>query len=174
MSRDYKTCLVCGARQRFRFTYRAYRYYRCGACELVSTFPLPDEDMLERHYSQKYADGNYQLLREYANDYISVYRNFVAVLDSRLQECRLRIERSKVLDIGCFTGDFLGLLADRGAEVYGVELQREAVAIANRRFPGRVFRADVCRDALPCDFCSKSHVGFDGDAQRGTERNLRP
>ena len=57
--------------------------------------------------------------------------------------------KPRVLDVGCFTGDLLQLLAERGADVYGLELQREAVSIANERLPGRVFQADVHGTAFP-------------------------
>jgi SAM-dependent methyltransferase len=45
--------------------------------------------------------------------------------------------------VGCFTGDFLELLQYRGADVYGLELQSQAVEIANRKLPGRIFQADL-------------------------------
>lgn len=41
------------------------------------------------------------------------------------------------------------LLQKAGADVYGVELQPEAVAIANEKLPGRIFQADVYGDAFP-------------------------
>jgi cyclopropane fatty-acyl-phospholipid synthase-like methyltransferase len=49
----------------------------------------------------------------------------------------------RVLDVGCFTGELLVLLADRGAAVYGVELQAEAVKLANERLGGRVVQTDI-------------------------------
>jgi SAM-dependent methyltransferase len=48
-----------------------------------------------------------------------------------------------LLDIGCFTGDFLSILNEAGADVYGLELQEEPARIANQRLPGRVFQARV-------------------------------
>jgi SAM-dependent methyltransferase len=55
----------------------------------------------------------------------------------------------KVLDIGCFTGDFLQILHENGADVYGVELQTQAVAIANQKLSGRVIQADVYGNDYP-------------------------
>jgi SAM-dependent methyltransferase len=49
---------------------------------------------------------------------------------------RLRIERGhRVLDIGCGTGVFLRLAADRGAHAFGLDASEELVEIARRRVP---------------------------------------
>ncbi len=52
------------------------------------------------------------------------------------------LQGNSVLDIGCFTGEFLELLQDKGADVFGLELQTEAVDIANQKLPGKVYEAD--------------------------------
>jgi 2-polyprenyl-3-methyl-5-hydroxy-6-metoxy-1,4-benzoquinol methylase len=54
-----------------------------------------------------------------------------------------------VLDVGCFTGEFLQILKTRGADVYGLELQSRAVEIANRKLDGRVFQADIDQANFP-------------------------
>lgn len=45
-----------------------------------------------------------------------------------------------VLDVGCGSGVFLRLAADRGAEVYGIDAAEALIALARRRVP----EADVC------------------------------
>ena len=55
----------------------------------------------------------------------------------------------KVLDVGCFTADFLELAQEKGAIGYGVELQKEAVKIANKKIPGRVIQLDVMSANFP-------------------------
>jgi SAM-dependent methyltransferase len=44
----------------------------------------------------------------------------------------------KLFDVGCFDGGLLDLAARRGWEGWGIELQADAAAEANRRHPGRV------------------------------------
>ena len=144
-----EVCVVCGTNQRFIFEYQAYYYYRCPSCGLVSTYPLPDSAAIEAHYARKFKEGNYQLFREYSEQYIRVYSGFVQTLDCKLQSYALKFRGLKVLDIGCFTGDFLELLQSRGADVYGLELQGQAVEIANRNLPGRIFKADVFSNDFP-------------------------
>ena len=88
----------------------------------MSTHPYPTPAEIEAHYERKYDEGNYELLRRYAPQYRGVYQSYVQVLERALP-----LRSATVLDIGCFTGEFLQLAAERGAEVYGLELQPRAV-----------------------------------------------
>ena len=142
-------CLACGARQRRSFTYRGFDYYRCIRCGLVSTLPFPAPEQIEEHYKKRFADGNYQLLLSDRSRYSRVYADFVGVLEALLSRSGESLAGKTVLDIGCFAGDLLAMLRDRGADVWGVELQADAVAIANRQLPGRVLQSDVYCTEFP-------------------------
>jgi 2-polyprenyl-3-methyl-5-hydroxy-6-metoxy-1,4-benzoquinol methylase len=145
-----QTCVICGKKQDLIFSYRSFHYYRCQNCQLVSTYPLVNALGTKQHYAEKYKKGNYQLLRKYAPQYASsVYAQFVKILEQKLKEKNQTLANKKVLDVGCFTGDFLKLLKQKKADVYGVELQKEAVEIANKKFPGRIYRADVTTFKFP-------------------------
>lgn len=120
----------------------------------MSTYPLPDSATIEAHYAKKFQEGNYELLREYSGQYLGVYSKFVTVLERKLQSSHATLRGLSVLDIGCFTGDFLGLLTERGVvDVYGLELQPEAVEIATQKLPGRIFKADVFSEDFPAVTC---------------------
>jgi SAM-dependent methyltransferase len=148
--RASEKCLVCEGHQTLIFTYKDYSYYRCGSCGLVSTFPIPSPGAIENHYAKKFQQGNYKLARVFAERLKQgPYADFLRVLSERLTAKGETLPGKKVLDIGCFTGEFLELLDDQGAVVYGLELQREAVEIANGKFPGRIFQADVFGDEFP-------------------------
>lgn len=151
---DYRSdgmpsCIVCGTTQQRLFHYHGFQYYRCPGCRTVSTYPLPDEEALRLHYAQKFRDGNYRLLYEYAQDYTRVYEGTARRLARRLAARGKSLADCRVLDVGCFTGDFLVALAEQGADVYGLELQPEAVAIANEKLPGRIRQADVFGVVFP-------------------------
>jgi SAM-dependent methyltransferase len=139
-------CLVCHSVQKPIFEYHGYQYTRCPACGLVSTWPVPDRETIEQHYESKARAGNYELLREYADPYRTIYEGFANIIEKNIGR---RVREVCLLDIGCFTGDFLQVMAERGAEVYGVELQTDAAAEANRRFPGRVHKGEVEALELP-------------------------
>ena len=142
-------CLVCGDDQRRMFEYQQHQYHRCASCGLVSTYPLPDAAAIESHYADNFQHGNYQMLREQATAYSGVYRQFADALERAFTAHGRSLAGAAILDVGCFTGGLLVELQRRGAEVFGLELQKEAVEIANERLPGRVFQADVHGNDFP-------------------------
>lgn len=145
-----KICLVCEDKQMFfQFTKQKFDFYRCKSCGLLSTFPLPNEETIMAHYDQARKDGNYGLGKEYMKYYIQVYKDFVKKLERKLHSYDVKLSGLKILDIGCFTGELLELLKEKGADVYGLELQDEAVKIANEKLPGRILKADVSSNIFP-------------------------
>ena len=128
------------------FKYRGYQYRCCQACGLVSTWPIPDRRTIEEHYRRKALAGNYELLRSYSDQYRGVYEGFATFIE---QNSRLRNREKRLLDIGCFRGDLLDVMAQRGWDVFGVELQTEAAAEATLRFPGHIYAGDVASMQLP-------------------------
>lgn len=142
-------CAVCGAFQFHMFNYRLYHYHRCPNCWHVTTYPIPDKQTMAEHYARKFISGNYQLLREASQEYRQVYNDFIETLTHQLRLHGLNFNGLKVLDVGCFTGEFLQMLQSLGADVYGLELQSEAVEIANSNLPGRIMQADVDNADFP-------------------------
>lgn len=116
-----------------------YWYCRCTNCRLTSNVPVPDAATIEAHYKRKFEAGNYHVASEFAAEKVRLYQTYV----DRLRTLIDFRSHPKILDVGCFTGEVLSLLNDAGADVYGLELQEEAVRIANGRVPGRVFQARV-------------------------------
>lgn len=142
-------CIVCGREQLFKFRQDGYSYHRCKSCGLLSTYPTPKASDIEEHYSKRFEDGNYRLAQEFMAYYLDVYKGYVRQLERRSGEDGLHLRGSKILDIGCFTGELLELLHEKGADVYGLELQDKAREVANNRLPGRVFKADVFSNNFP-------------------------
>jgi 2-polyprenyl-3-methyl-5-hydroxy-6-metoxy-1,4-benzoquinol methylase len=150
MDLPVKICPVCLKQQKIAFEYQGFRYYRCITCGMVSTYPFPDSAALDLHYAKKFKKGNYQLLQSYVQPYNRVYNDFIDILDLVLGRDNKKFNGLKVLDVGCFTGVFLELLKNqKNADVYGVELQSEAVAIANQKLPGRIFKTDILAGDFP-------------------------
>jgi 2-polyprenyl-3-methyl-5-hydroxy-6-metoxy-1,4-benzoquinol methylase len=138
-------CIVCDKNQNLIFKYKNYRYYRCQNCLLVSTYPLPKKEDFIKHYKKGFEEGNYNSERIFADEYNSVYVKMADILEDTLKKRGENLKLKKVLDIGCYTGEFLEILNKRGADVYGLELQKDAVMIANKKLPGRVKEVDIMK-----------------------------
>ncbi len=142
-------CMVCSKRRVFKFTNNRYHYYRCLNCGLLSTSPIPSILEIERHYSQKFQSGNYRLARDFMEHYIHVYKDYVRRLERYLKTYGLDLRGLGVLDIGCFTGEVLHLLHGKGADVFGVGSQAEAVVIANQKLKDKVFKTELLNTIFP-------------------------
>jgi 2-polyprenyl-3-methyl-5-hydroxy-6-metoxy-1,4-benzoquinol methylase len=105
--------------------------------------PLPGDAAIVEHYRGKFADGNYELLRRFAHQYEVVYRGFLDMVRHAFASQGQGLKGLKVMEVGCFTADFLALAAAEGCDVVGFELQDQAVALAQQRLPGRVHQIDV-------------------------------
>jgi SAM-dependent methyltransferase len=119
-----------------------WTYYRCRECGILALHPLPTAAEIEEHYRAKFTHGNYELVRRYAGAYSAIHEQLANWMDVHPGD--------GVLDVGCFTGDLLAILSARGADCYGLELQRDAVVIANERLGGhRVYEASVLASDFP-------------------------
>jgi SAM-dependent methyltransferase len=134
-------CIICDSEQNGRLRKAGWSYLRCSRCGLLSSSPLPSKEQIEEHYRTKFHSGNYATAQRYAVSYRRIHEQIAAWVAPKPNE--------RILDIGCFTGELIGLLAAKGADAYGLELQPEAVKIAQERMPGRVFEADVHGVAFP-------------------------
>lgn len=144
-----QVCLVCRHQQKTLFSYRSYTYFRCPECGLVSTYPIPSQTDIIAHYQAKFRQGNYALSRRYQTTYALLCRNMAQRLAKFLTTQKQSLNHQTLLDIGTFTGEFLKAAHQYGADVYGTELQPEAVAIANQKFPGKIIQADVQSRRFP-------------------------
>ncbi len=136
-------CIVCEGKQLKKFSYHNFHYFKCKKCGLVSTYPIPTKTRIKNHYKNEFHGGNYKFLRQFSKQYTKVYQGFTEELKKYLETENKKIKNLKILDIGCFTGDFLYSLSKEGADVFGVELQKDAVEIANHILPGKVIQADI-------------------------------
>lgn len=131
-----------------RFSNEEMRVVRCGGCGLVMSDPQPDDDTLERIYTETYFIGS-------DRDDLDVQTGFLKRGTARLQlaEIIAYVEdrghgpsRPRVLEVGCGNGDFLVEARDAGFDIQGIDVSESAVAIANRILGEGTARADRLED----------------------------
>ncbi len=158
MKQKRHVCINCGDVMQLLFIYKGFDYYKCVNCRLVSTIPYPSDKQIKKHYADGFKNGNYKFLRDFSDQYRAVYKQLADILENSFED--KSFESKKILDVGCFTGDFLEILQQRGADVYGLELQPEAVKLANKKLPGRVKKVDLNNYKLtPSRFDAVSLLG---------------
>ena len=114
-------CPLCGAAHE-RLVVASISLVRCLACGLFYRNPPPVEH-LRRHYDVVYGDIG-------ASEHIDRHRRTIysAFLDAPPPAGRTRL-----LDIGCGSGEFLALARECGYQVEGVEVSPRGVELARRR-----------------------------------------
>jgi len=122
--KNYK-CINCGNKEKLLFTYKNFNYYKCKNCQLVSTLPYPNDQQILNHYANGFKYGNYKFLRNFSDQYKTVYKHLADILENSFKDKSFKSK--KILDIGCFTGEFLEILQKHGADVYGLEFQPEEI-----------------------------------------------
>ena len=121
-----------GSDRLYQTTAKEFSVVRCRTCGLLRLEPRPDADELRRYYP-----GNYWFVPdESAASRLEeryrrvVLRDHVRFVDRALRESAAR---GPLLDAGCGGGLFLGMMRERGFRVLGLDVSREAAAIAWRR-----------------------------------------
>ena len=136
-------CVACGEPLSMSVRKGSYEYLICRRCGTAAMHPLPGDAEIVEHYRRGFAAGNYELLRRFAGRYEVVYRGFLEMIQQAFASQGRSLQGVRLMDVGCFTADFLAIAAEAGCDVIGFELQDEAVAIAQERLPGRVHQIDV-------------------------------
>lgn len=141
-------CIICQSKMNKMFGYNSFYYFRCPVCQHVTTLPYPSEPQIQEHYSRAFEEGNYNTARQHADVYMSAMNKFVKLIKKYLEKQNLSLDNLAVLDVGCFTGDFLQCMHQQGADVYGIEYQQQAADIANKKLPGKIVNADILSDSF--------------------------
>ncbi|MDD0852523.1 class I SAM-dependent methyltransferase [Halobacteriovorax sp. GB3] len=133
-----ENCKICDSDRRdFMFKKQGYNFLRCNECNVSSLSPMPSMDVLIKHYKEREDNGNYDVKNSSAR--LDVYHQLLTYIKNKLNIP----EKPSLLDIGCFDGLFLDLVAKEDWETYGVELQKNASDIANKKHCGRIFNGAI-------------------------------
>jgi SAM-dependent methyltransferase len=133
-------CIVCDSTsENIKFIYSGTEFFECLSCGLIRTKPFPSAEEIEKHYKKMLSIGNYSTSLKNMDVLVELYKSYVVILREQIGN----LEGKKILDVGCFTGDFLDLALQEGAETYGIELQKEASEIANKKHGNRIINSPI-------------------------------
>ena len=124
---DYpKICPICKQGKEFKFIkdfekkQDKFSLYQCSECQIQFYTPLKDKNYEQRDTYKIYEIVTPQIFRGYHKKFLERNKNFH--------------DKHKILDLGCGTGEFLNELKKRGCEVWGVDLDHNAILLAKKYF----------------------------------------
>ena len=132
-------CIVCG-NDSWIFLFKAndrmlkvpgiFSEYRCKICGLVRLSPVPKN--LKKYYPSKnyysYAPSSRKSFFGWLRSFL-IEHNLLSFVPAMPQV----MQKGRILDIGCGSGDTLALLSGLGWETYGMDIDKRAIAAAKRR-----------------------------------------
>ena len=123
-------CIICGQNRTKIFAVNnGFNLVKCLDDDLIYVNPQPDKDDHDRFYSSAdyFLRGEHELgYVDYMADKDAVSRNSQVVIDAIKKFC----EKGKLLDIGCAYGFSLDTARQAGFDVWGNDLNGEAVKYA--------------------------------------------
>ena len=121
-----------GTDRLYRTTSKQFQVVECGRCRLIRLCPQPGPEELPAYYPPSYW---FEPARSEADRLEELYRRFVLRDHVRFVKRALAAsgESGLVLDVGCGGGLFLGMLAQAGIKVAGLDFSLDAASLAWRR-----------------------------------------
>ncbi len=111
------TCLICGSKQKVFSKVKHFTIYKCTNCGFGTTNGASVQNS-DYHRDQIYIEEE------------NLFKN---IFQKRANKIAKVISGGKILEIGCSTGLLLSLLAEKGFEVFGVEISEKAATAAKEK-----------------------------------------
>lgn len=134
LSTNIIDCVLCGSNvHKLLWIKNDFRYVQCGNCKLVFINPQLTIDSVKKIYqvgfTSKYAAKPTRLN---IKPYVEV-----------LKWAEKFRKTGRMLDVGCFTGNFLLAARSAGWEIYGTEISSDAAAVAEKVTGAKVYVGDL-------------------------------
>ncbi len=155
---ENKTCRLCGGKSQQTLLHDIitgnndrFALNQCDNCALVTTYPMPSDEMLQHYYDQDYWQSS-QLKDSTPID--TLYRLRMAPIVSAIR--KYTTYDSKILDWGCGDGSFIRLLRNFGLHCFGIDAYKKdlndpqisSTTIEKADFPDGYFDIITCFHVL--------------------------
>ena len=139
-------CNCCsGTRHAPLFESKGYRLVRCDGCGLAFIANPPSAEELARLYSA--SDGDYHTeLHDAASP---AARRMMRVAETHLRFVRRVATTGRLVDVGCSTGNFIGLASTAGFAASGIEFSADSAGCARKATGLDVETGAIHDSALP-------------------------
>ena len=134
MTEPRTVCSVCAAEDFCLHVEKdGYRYVRCAGCGVVRQYPYPTTEETASYYER------YQSHKSASSLYLSDagfegFKRDKLLTFSDLGIPEVAFEGKRLCDVGCATGQFLEMMADRRlARMFGIDVSEECVNLARAR-----------------------------------------
>jgi len=125
------SCHICGSnRIHYRFITNGSPICQCEDCDFMFVNPQPSIEKLAEIYKAGYflganSSGGEKTVSEMKGQTAEMYLSHLLDYSG--------VKRGKLIEIGCGNGDFLALAKEKGFEVKGIEISKDAAKTANNR-----------------------------------------
>jgi SAM-dependent methyltransferase len=157
-SADNNPCRLCGGKSQQTILHDIltrhndrFALNQCDKCELVTTYPMPSDKLLQQYYDQDYWQSG-QLKNSTSLDIL--YRLRMAPIVSTIR--KYATYDSNILDWGCGDGSFIRLLRNFGWHCFGIDAYKKdlndpqisSTTIEKADFPNGYFDIITCFHVL--------------------------
>lgn len=119
--------------------------------DMLETFPQPSSDKLPEYYKSENYISHTDSRRNFFEGVYHLVKKYSLKQKLKLIEKYSSSEKT-LLDIGCGTGDFLQTALNAGWEVKGIEPNKKARDIANKKTSNKVFTPEALDDFQDASF----------------------
>jgi len=137
-------CCYCGTTMKdhkLLWEKDGFRYVKCTNCDLIFVNPRLEKNEIVTIYKKGFESK--KSVKEHVPD-----RSTYAPI---LEWMRMYRATNKILDVGCFTGDFMRVARNDGWEVFGTEISESAAKHAEKAYGLNVSVGELCHLKLPDD-----------------------
>jgi ubiquinone/menaquinone biosynthesis C-methylase UbiE len=154
------SCILCGSSDFMRLYKTNDKHYgikgeyyvcQCNCCELTFIDPMPSEDELTGMYPNDfYAYQDFFEDKKNINIIKTTIRK-ILLLNIGTKDPKFE-KPGRILDIGCGSGKFLYNVREKGWEVYGVEVNRNAAELGRNAAGINIFAGNLLEANFPDNY----------------------